>query len=76
MSAALEIDLEQARAALPRLVRLAQAGHSCVITRRGQPCAAIVPIQNLQAGTRRPSLLALRGTGSGLWGPHSAQELA
>jgi antitoxin (DNA-binding transcriptional repressor) of toxin-antitoxin stability system len=55
---------------------LAQAGHSCVITRRGQPCAAIVPIQNLQAGTRRPSLLALRGTGSGLWGPHSAQELA
>ena len=76
MSAVLEIDLEQARAALPRLVRLAQAGHSCVIARRGQPCAAIVPIQNMQAGTRRPSLLALRGTGAGLWMPHQSREPA
>lgn len=70
------IGLEQARAELPRLVSLAQAGGSCVITRHGRPCAAIVPMQGLAANPRRPSLLALQGTGSGLWGPHPAQEVA
>lgn len=71
-----KVGLEQARAELPRLVSLAQTGGTCVITRHGRPCAAIVPLQGLQASVRRPSLLALRGTGSGLWGPHPAQEVA
>ena len=71
-----KIGLEQARAELPRLVSQAQAGESCVITRHGRPCAAIVPLQGLQAAARRPSVLALSGSGAGLWGRDTAEDVA
>lgn len=70
------IGLEQARAELPRLVSRAQTGDSCIITRHGQPCAAIVPLPSLQSTRQGPSLLALRGSGSGLWGRHPARAIA
>lgn len=59
---------EEARATLPELLEQAHRGRVTVITKRGRPYAALVPAQRLGAGTRRVSLLALRGSGAGLWG--------
>lgn len=64
----IHIGLEQARSELPRLVSQAEAGKSAVITRHGRPCAALVPLDHLQARQQGSGLLALRGTGAGLWG--------
>lgn len=74
------IGLEQARSELPRLVSEAAAGATAVITRHGRPCAALVPLAQLQTQlqkrARRGVLLALRGTGSGLLGPDPARTVA
>jgi prevent-host-death family protein len=70
-----DIGLEQARSELPRLVSQAQAGTSAVITRHGQPCAALVPLDRLQDSNRRGGLLSLRGTGAGLWGRNVAHAV-
>ena len=75
MRTATHIGIEQARSQLPRLVSQAQAGTSAVITRHGRPCAALVPLERLQAHARRGGLLSLRGTGAGLWGPDAARTV-
>ena len=66
------LGLEQARAQLPKLVSLAEAGGRSVITRHGKPCAAIVPVQDLALRAPGGMLLALRGSGAGLWGAEAA----
>lgn len=72
--------LEQARIQLPALVAKANAGVASVITRHGKPFAAIVSIQDLEKSTASPqqasSILALRGTGRGLWGKSPAKTIA
>jgi prevent-host-death family protein len=68
--------LEQARARLPLLVSEAVAGTSSIITRHGKPCAAVVPLDALEQlallKRRAQGIMALRGTGQGLWGRDSA----
>ncbi len=68
--------LEQARAQLPLLVSEAAAGTPSIITRHGKPCAAVVPLSTLNQLTaqkhRSLGVLALRGTGQGLWGRDSS----
>lgn len=62
--------LEQARAQLPHIAAEAIAGNTSVITRHGKPVAVVVPVaqwQAQQARQARTSILALRGTGRGLW---------
>ncbi len=76
MRTALPIGLEQARSELPRLVTQAQAGETAIITRHGRPCAALVPLEQLAAQARKGRLLALRGTGIGLWGPKPAATVS
>jgi prevent-host-death family protein len=71
MSTSAPIGLEQARNELPRLVTQAMAGTSTVITRHGRPCAVLVPLEQLRSKPRHGGLLALRGTGAGLWGPQA-----
>lgn len=66
------LGLEQARAQLPTLVSRAEAGGRSVITRHGKPCAAIVPVQDLALRAPGSALLALRGSGAGLWGAEAA----
>lgn len=61
--------LEQARIQLPAIVAKANAGVASVITRHGKPYAAIIPIQDLKSSRPVSGILALRGTGRGLWGP-------
>ena len=68
--------LEQARIQLPSIVADAHAGIASVITRHGRPYAAVVPLRELEKSRAAPSgLLALRGTGRGLWGAESGQSL-
>jgi antitoxin (DNA-binding transcriptional repressor) of toxin-antitoxin stability system len=69
-------DLKQAAAQLSRIVRDAQAGESCLITRHGVPPAAPTSVEQWEAQRLRPSsntgILALRGTGRGLWNTRAA----
>ncbi|MCX7201602.1 MAG: type II toxin-antitoxin system Phd/YefM family antitoxin [Burkholderiales bacterium] len=72
--------LEQARAQLPRIAAEAHAGHTSVITRHGEPMAAVVPmslLQSWQAGRiRKGGILALRGTGRHMWLEGAGQTVA
>ena len=78
MTEATPYGLEQARAQLPHIASEAVAGSSSVITRHGKPVAVVVPVDQWQAAQapRRLNLLALRGTGRGLWPPGAAQLVA
>jgi prevent-host-death family protein len=64
--------VEETRQQLPTLLDDAHAGNPVVITKHGKPYAAIVPLDALQEARPRPSLLALRGSGAGLWGDDAA----
>jgi antitoxin (DNA-binding transcriptional repressor) of toxin-antitoxin stability system len=69
--------LEQGRKQLPELAALAHSGQSSLLTKHGKPYAAIVaPDLLLKAARRKPSFLALRGTGKGMWGKSPAQHVA
>jgi prevent-host-death family protein len=67
---------EEARAHLPELLEKAHHGTATVITKRGRPYAALVPIQELTNATAAVSLMSLRGSGAGLWGSDAAQTIA
>lgn len=66
---------EEARNQLPALLDAAEHGESTVITRRGRPVAAIVPVNDRGTPTEQHSLLPVAGTGRGLWGTNSAGTL-
>lgn len=72
--------LEQARAQLPHIAAEARAGHTSVITRHGEPVAAVVPmafLRSQQAGRiRKGGILALRGTGRDLWPAGAGRTVA
>ena len=80
MSAMANYGLEQARIQLPMIVAEAHAGVRSIITKHGKPYAAIVPIEDIQKSPTdadlASGLLALRGTGRGLWGPHVGQTVS
>jgi len=63
--------LEQARAQLPHIASEALAGYTSVITRHGKPVAVVVPVDEWRAQQARQArasgVLALRGSGRGLW---------
>ena len=67
---------EAARARLPELLELAHQGSSTVITKHGRPYAALVPISSVVPSHRQVSVLALSGTGAGLWGEDSCRSVA
>ena len=72
--------LEQARAQLPLIAAEAEAGYSSEITRHGKPVAVVVPVKQWQAQQGRAvkvdGILALRGTGRGLWPQGAAKAVA
>jgi antitoxin (DNA-binding transcriptional repressor) of toxin-antitoxin stability system len=68
--------VEQARKQLPSLVDKASKGGTTLITRHGKVCAAVVPPDQVAEAAPNPGLLALRGTGKGLWGPSPKQAIA
>jgi prevent-host-death family protein len=70
------LGIEVTRRRLPELVAAAHRGEATLITKHGQPYAALVPARMLDAGRRPPaSLLALRGSAAGLWGRHPARSV-
>jgi len=66
---------EEARNQLPALLKAAENGSTTIITKHGRPVAAVIPIEQLEAGTSQRSLLPLKGTGRGLWGKTSSHTL-
>lgn len=66
---------EEARAKLPELLERAHRGQSTVITKHGRPYAAVVPAAKTLALKPRLKLLALAGSGKGLWGRDSAKAI-
>lgn len=72
--------LEQARAQLPHIASEALAGETSIITRHGKPVAVVVPVPQWEAQQQRTranaGILALRGTGRGLWGNDPAKTVA
>lgn len=75
MSAIARYGLEQARKQLPSIAASAHAGASSMITRHGKPYAAIVPVQDMRAPMTTSGILALRGSGRGLWGADVGQAI-
>ncbi len=80
MSTHTSYGLEQARIQLPAIAANAHAGNASVITKHGKPYAAIVPVQALQKlrarGASASGVLALRGSGRGLWGADVGQAIS
>jgi prevent-host-death family protein len=66
---------EEARNQLPSLLDAAERGETTVITKHGKPVAALVPIEQLNVTTKQMSLLPLKGSGRGLWGPDSTKTI-
>jgi antitoxin (DNA-binding transcriptional repressor) of toxin-antitoxin stability system len=70
------LDIEVARRKLPERVAAARRGEVTLITNRGQPYAAPVPVHMLDAERPPPfSLLAPRGSAVGLWGRRPARTV-
>ena len=69
------IGLEQARLNLPSVVAQAHDGKISVITKHGKPFAAVVPVSMIPVA-RTAGLLALRGSGKGLWGKSASRGIA
>jgi|GEM_PF-968089 len=72
----LRVGIDEGRSSLPKLAALAHAGQSSLLTKHGKPYAAIVSADVLLKARRKPGLLALRGTGRGLWGKSVARHIA
>ncbi|MGH8285053.1 MAG: type II toxin-antitoxin system Phd/YefM family antitoxin [Steroidobacteraceae bacterium] len=66
---------EEARNQLPDLLEAAAAGRSTIITRRGRPTAALVPLDKHCAADRQQPLITVEGSGRGLWGRRSARTI-
>ena len=79
MSSTARYGLEQARIHLPTIVANAHLGQVSIITRHGRPYAAVIPVEDLQkvhGSSGAPSaLLALSGSGRGLWGADVGQTI-
>jgi prevent-host-death family protein len=66
---------EEARNELPTLLEDAERGRSTIITRRGRPVAALVPITQWRIMDQQKSLMTLKGSGRGMWGKNSGRSL-
>lgn len=68
-------DIELAHGQLDALIAEAEQGRVTVLTRRGRPVAAIVPVAWVTGEQRQRSLVGLAGSGRGLWGKDSSKAL-
>ena len=66
---------EEARNRLPDLLDAAERGQSTVITRRGRPVAALVPVAPQGTPAGQAPLSPAEGSGRGLWGRNSARTI-
>jgi len=66
---------EDARNELPSLIEAAEGGHATIITRRGRPVAALVPVDTYRRSHAQRSLLPLEGSGQSEWGKNSTRTI-
>jgi len=66
---------EEARNELPMLLEEAESGRTTIITRRGRPVAALVPLAKFRTSHRQRSLLTMEGSGRGFWGKNSGRAI-
>jgi prevent-host-death family protein len=66
---------EEARNRLPELLTAAEQGNSTIITKRGRPVAALMPLDAAERVLPQESLLPLSGSGRGLWGKASRKTI-
>jgi prevent-host-death family protein len=66
---------EDARNELPSLIEAAEGGNATIITRRGRPVAALVPVDAYRRSHSQQSLLPLEGSGQRHWGKNSARTI-
>jgi hypothetical protein len=80
MSDTPQYGLEQARAQLPLIASEAVAGYSSVITRHGNRENVVVPVEQWRDAQARSlkqgGVLALRGSGRGMWPEGAAAAVA
>ncbi|MBX3273732.1 MAG: type II toxin-antitoxin system prevent-host-death family antitoxin [Sandaracinaceae bacterium] len=69
------VGAEEARARLPDLLERAHHGKSTLITKRGRPYAVLAPVPEARVRAR-VSILALKGSGAGLWGSSASETVA
>ncbi len=68
-----QLGIEVTRRRLPELAAAANRGVTTVITKHGQPYAALGPIAATKTNSRLPmALMALKGCAAGLWGKNPA----
>ncbi len=71
------LGIEITRRRLPELVTAAHQGTVTVITKHGQPYAALVPVSMAGVKPGLPtSLMTLKGSAAGLWGEDPARTIA
>ena len=66
---------KEARKHFAQLLDAAENGTATIVTRRGRPIAALVPIAAYNAVAPQLSLLPLAATGRGLWGSNSTKGI-
>jgi len=71
-----KIGSEAARRQLPELLDQAHSGEATIIMKRGKPYAALVALDQCRVPSSSTGLLALRGSGRGLWGQRPAETVA
>ena len=72
-----QLGIEITRRRLSELVAAAHQGVTTVITKHGQPYAALVPVNRANLKQGLPiSLLALKGSAVGLWSKSSGRAIA
>jgi prevent-host-death family protein len=70
------VGAEQARTQLPEILEEARHGRRTIITKRGRPYAAVVPVEDAKRRACNVSVLDLRGSGRSLWGRNPAAHVA
>ena len=66
---------EEARNQFSDLLAAAEKGKPTIITKHGRPIAALVPAEQFEQARGQQSILALKGTGRGLWGRNSTATI-
>ncbi len=69
-----KLGAEAARKRLPELIDRASTGEISIISKRGIPMAAIVPLEQSRSA-EIGGLMKHRGTGRGLWGDKVATRI-
>ncbi|WP_018871323.1 MULTISPECIES: type II toxin-antitoxin system Phd/YefM family antitoxin [unclassified Thioalkalivibrio] len=71
-----KIGSEAARRQLPNLLDRAHSGEPAIIMKRGKPYAILAAPDQCKIPSSQAGLLALRGSGAGLWGTEPAKTVA